>query len=71
MPIHPEEKARWFNNKLTKLLREAYDKGVHDAAIVEALKGLLEAHIESATAVLAILQEEPDEEDDMGVDYHG
>ena len=61
MPVHRDEQVKWFEDKLTELLSEAYVKGVPDEGIVTVLKGLLEAHISSATAVLAVLQTEPDE----------
>ena len=71
MPVHRDEQVKWFEDKLTELLSEAYTKGVPDEGIVSVLNALLQAHIESAQAVLAVLQDEPDEEEEGGVDYFG
>jgi hypothetical protein len=72
MPVHPNEAIEWFEGRLTELLAEAYAKGVPDAGIVTVLKVLLQAHIESARAVLLVLEDYMEEDEETGgPDYIG
>ena len=71
MPLPSGKKIAWFEEQIDRLLKKAYRKRIPDAAIAEMLKGLLEAHQMAAQAVLEVLQDSPEEEEDGGPDYFG